>query len=65
MAGLVSAIHDLLTVPQDVDARHKAGHDEVKNVIVDKSRLSRNEKGRPIGPALVSCSAASVRTSPA
>jgi hypothetical protein len=28
MAGLVPAIHDLLLF-QDVDARHKAGHDEV------------------------------------
>jgi hypothetical protein len=27
MAGLVPAIHILLP-PQDVDARHKAGHDE-------------------------------------
>jgi hypothetical protein len=29
MAGLVPAIHVLLAViPKDVDARHKAGHDE-------------------------------------
>jgi hypothetical protein len=29
MAGLVPAIHVFLTdPPQDVDARHKAGHDE-------------------------------------
>jgi hypothetical protein len=27
MAGLVPAIHDLLYIKQDVDARHKAGHD--------------------------------------
>jgi hypothetical protein len=28
MAGLVPAIHALLaSAPQDVDARHKAGHD--------------------------------------
>jgi hypothetical protein len=30
MAGLVPAIHVLLLRPQkDVDARHKAGHDEI------------------------------------
>jgi hypothetical protein len=30
MAGLVPAIHVFLTqVQQDVDARHKAGHDEL------------------------------------
>src|SRR6187402_3191556 len=28
MAGLVPAIHDLAATKQDVDARHKAGHDE-------------------------------------
>ena len=28
MAGLVPAIHDLLLFAKDVDARHKAGHDE-------------------------------------
>ena len=28
MAGLVPAIHALLKCSQDVDARHKAGHDE-------------------------------------
>jgi DNA replication and repair protein RecF len=28
MAGLVPAIHDLLCGKKDVDARHKAGHDE-------------------------------------
>jgi hypothetical protein len=29
MAGLVPAIHVFLfPVPEDVDARHKAGHDE-------------------------------------
>jgi hypothetical protein len=27
MAGLVPAIHDLLFCKEDVDARHKAGHD--------------------------------------
>ena len=27
MAGLVPAIHGLLSRPQVVDARHKAGHD--------------------------------------
>jgi hypothetical protein len=27
MAGLVPAIHVLLAAAQDVDARHKAGHD--------------------------------------
>ena len=28
MAGLVPAIHVLPAMPEDVDARHKAGHDE-------------------------------------
>jgi hypothetical protein len=28
MAGLVPAIHGLLAESKDVDARHKAGHDE-------------------------------------
>jgi hypothetical protein len=28
MAGLVPAIHDLFVQTKDVDARHKAGHDE-------------------------------------
>jgi hypothetical protein len=28
MAGLVPAIHVLLTKKKDVDTRHKAGHDE-------------------------------------
>jgi len=27
MAGLVPAIHVLPAMPEDVDARHKAGHD--------------------------------------
>jgi hypothetical protein len=32
MAGLVPAIHDLLlqSRKKDVDARHKAGHDELR-----------------------------------
>jgi hypothetical protein len=30
MAGLVPAIHVLADVYKDVDARHKAGHDERK-----------------------------------
>jgi len=31
MAGLVPAIHAFFGIPlQDVDARHKAGHDELK-----------------------------------
>jgi hypothetical protein len=28
MAGLVPAIHVLLAAKEDVDARHKAGHDD-------------------------------------
>jgi hypothetical protein len=31
MAGLVPAIHALLGKQKDVDARHKAGHDELKS----------------------------------
>src|SRR5689334_23070469 len=34
MAGLVPAIHVfLIAIPQDVDARHKAGHDERKTPV--------------------------------
>jgi hypothetical protein len=29
MAGLVPAIHDFVEHKQDVDARHKAAHDEI------------------------------------
>jgi hypothetical protein len=32
MAGLVPAIHVLRTTQEDVDARHKAGHDEIEIV---------------------------------
>jgi len=28
MAGLVPAIYDLFELKKDVDARHKAGHDD-------------------------------------
>jgi hypothetical protein len=31
MAGLVPAIRDFLRRDKDVDARHKAGHDENRN----------------------------------
>jgi hypothetical protein len=31
MAGLVPAIHVLLAEKKDVDARHNAGHDEVRD----------------------------------
>jgi hypothetical protein len=30
MAGLVPAIHDFLLEEEDMDARHKAGHDETR-----------------------------------
>jgi hypothetical protein len=29
MAGLDPAIHDFISKKKDVDARHKAGHDEI------------------------------------
>jgi hypothetical protein len=32
MAGLVPAIHAFACCPQDVDARHKAGHDGLRVV---------------------------------
>jgi hypothetical protein len=33
MAGLVPAIHAFIFVDaQDVDARHKAGHDEIRSI---------------------------------
>jgi hypothetical protein len=32
MAGLVPAIHGFLDFKEDVDGRHKAGHDEVSNL---------------------------------
>src|SRR5512140_4042574 len=51
MAGLFPAIHDFLAaVPQDVDARHKAGHDENECVT---SRIPHETR----------CSPASIRTS--
>jgi hypothetical protein len=34
MAGLVPAIHVLLSDKQDVDARDKPGHDELKRLAV-------------------------------
>jgi hypothetical protein len=33
MAGLVPAIHVFLASQQDVDARHKAGHDEERALV--------------------------------
>jgi hypothetical protein len=39
MAGLVPAIHDLL-VSEDVDARHKAGHDGARgNAVAINNRM--------------------------
>jgi hypothetical protein len=32
MSGLVPAIHVLTAQKQDVDARHKAGHDEIGTI---------------------------------
>jgi 23S rRNA (adenine2503-C2)-methyltransferase len=37
MAGLVPAIHALIDPKEDVDARHKAGHDEIKLHNLDQS----------------------------
>jgi len=37
MAGLVPAIHALLS-KKDVDARHKAGHDEREVGAIDRDR---------------------------
>jgi hypothetical protein len=34
MAGLVPAIHDLLSCAKDVDARNKCGHDELNERVV-------------------------------
>jgi hypothetical protein len=34
MAGLVPAIHVLLAEGKDVDARHKAGHDDVSSLAI-------------------------------
>jgi hypothetical protein len=40
MAGLVPAIHVFLVAcHQDVDARHKAGHDDIKLFPVSFSRM--------------------------
>jgi hypothetical protein len=38
MAGLDPAIHDFSFTKQDVDARHKAGHDERKKEGREQSR---------------------------
>jgi len=43
MAGLVPAIYVLITArPQDVDARHKAGHDEWRNAAGPTSQISQH-----------------------
>jgi hypothetical protein len=34
MAGLVPAIHVLLFGPEDVDARHEAGHDDLVKLVL-------------------------------
>ena len=39
MAGLVPAIHDFETSGEGVDARHKAGHDELRKVLLAKTQL--------------------------
>jgi hypothetical protein len=45
MAGLVPAIHVLLAEPdlKDVDARHKAGHDEM--IVCDQTKKPRQNRG--------------------
>jgi len=49
MAGLVPAIHDLLTTKKDVDARHKAGHDGVTSDLLaffaDRLKVQLREQG--------------------
>jgi ribosome-binding factor A len=47
MAGLVPAIHVLKSKQEDVDARHKAGHDGVETIM-------RNKKQKTDGPAVAS-----------
>jgi hypothetical protein len=42
MAGLVPAIHVLLRGAKDVDARHKAGHDEFNLLPVSLTHLCLN-----------------------
>jgi hypothetical protein len=50
MAGLVPAIHALLAAPpEDVDARHKRGHDGVIDALIgspshDKNNRKNNRK---------------------
>jgi hypothetical protein len=43
MAGLVPAIHVLATRKKDVDARHKAGHDENRDSVSDSARTRTRE----------------------
>jgi hypothetical protein len=43
MAGLVPAIHVLTTAKKDVDARHKAGHDETLLLICQNLNFPRPE----------------------
>jgi hypothetical protein len=38
MAGLVPAIHVFAGVYQDVDARHKAGHDDIDRTLAAELR---------------------------
>ena len=43
MAGLVPGIHVFVQAKKDVDARHKAGHDEAKRA----ARLNCKERRLP------------------
>jgi hypothetical protein len=51
MAGLVPAIHDLLSRKKDVDARHKAEHDQYLNA----RRLEQDDLSSNRHPALAFC----------
>ena len=42
MAGLVPAIHVFASVGQDVDARHKSGHDAVNMLMHDIRFIREN-----------------------
>jgi hypothetical protein len=48
MAGLVPAIHVLLCCTKDVDARHKAGHDELRYKTTTGFQRPKNSHNRMI-----------------
>jgi hypothetical protein len=57
MPGLVPGIHDFLHRGKDVDARHKAGHDDVdaKPALKRRPRCALLERGGCANMAFIAC----------